>query len=505
MPPFPTMLAGHRAHTSRHRIRHLAFALIATTIATLTQFAVTDVPHAAHATVPIGPGYQIPNPFRDSIIGGYRAPDGSILYCLDWGSESPTGPNDPVLSVTSRDDYDGWSHLEVARVNYLISKWGQTNDNNQAAAVQMAIWMRHPGTRDPFFSEHRFVKATIRDATVRASIARWATAMNSEADTFTPQARAAIGSIVVVPKPDDPFAGEVRISGLPANVTGTIQLVGGIFAATDSSAVVGIHDGDVLEYRGVPADDELGVYTVSAQATFVMPGGPGDELVVWESAPGFQDLGQASRTIPDFDFTLGGQAEIQIPFSPQLSTVAANTTVMTGEPLIDTIDFSLAEGSLPWRQLSDGRYVPVDAWCQAYGPLREAPIVGDLPPDSAPRFGDLVTVTVGGTDADPTATHVRAVVDQEPTRPGHYTFVCGISQGLQANAAGATSLPSEYAFQHEYGLVQETTVVNAPLAQTGHNQENASAVTWAAVLCITGLSGLGFPVWLRRRSRQAHL
>lgn len=455
---------------------------------------------AANAAIPIGPGYQIPNPYRDSIIGGYLAPDGSVLYCLEWGAESPTGPNDQVLDISSTNQYAGWSHLEIARVNYIITKWGQTRDNNQAAAVAMAIWMRHPGSSDPFFSEHRFVRATIRDDALRATIARHAESMNAEANLFTPQSRAAIGSVSVVPSSDDPFAGEIRITGLPANTRGTIVLTGATFETTGAASAAGVADGDVLRYTGRPADDELASYDVKAEATFITPGGPGDELVVWRTPAGFQDLGQSSTIIPDFEFVLDGSVTIPLQFSPELSTHAANTQVVAGKPLIDTVDFSLATESLGWRQLSDGTYLPVEGWCQAYGPFDDQPATTVDPPPGAPEFGDPVLVPVGGTDVDPTSTPVQARVAQLPKRAGYYTFVCGINQDAQRELSAQSALPAGYEYQHEFGLVAETTVVSAPLANTGAGL-GQSVVTGVALGGALAGSALLAVVRIRHRAR----
>lgn len=478
-------------------------SIIATTLIALGGLFLSSLAAvSANASVPIGPGYQIPNPYRDSIIGGYLAPDGTVLYCLEWGAESPTGANDQFTSVASTNTYAGWSHLEIARVNYLITKWGQTRDNNQAAAVAMAIWMRHPGTVDPFFSEHRFVKATIRDASVRASIARQAESMNVEANEFTPHARAALGSVTVTPSPEDPFAGEVRVTGLPANTRGTIVLTGATFDTTDASSAAGVADGDVLRYRGFPKDDELASYRVVAEATFITPGGPGDELVIWDSPPGFQDLGESSKYIPDFEFQLTGDAVVSLQFEPELVTHAANARVVAGQPLVDSIEFSLAAGSEEWRMLSDGTYLAIDGWCQAYGPLKSQPTTSEQPPLGVPLFGEQVRVRVGGTTVPPESMQVEARVAELPKRSGYYTFVCGIDQATQTTVAGQSALPEQYAFQHAFGLVQETTVVSAPLANTGLTGPTMWMLTLAGAAGIT--FGIALGVMYRRRLLHLH-
>lgn len=493
-----TTLPVHPATASRR----ILYIILAAMVSLGSIYLSSCRPTSASASIPIGPGYQIPNPYRDSIIGGYLAPDGSVLYCLEWGAESPTGPTDPVLEISSTSTYSGWSHLEIARVNYIITQWGQTSDNAQAAAVAMAIWMRHPGAVDPFFSEHRFVKATIRDANLRADIARHAESMNAEANQFTPQSRGAIGAVSIIPSETDPFSGEVRVTGLPANTHGTILLSGGTFDTTGASSAAGVGDGDVLTYTGEPRDDEIASYRVSAEATFITPGSPGDELVIWRTPAGFQDLGESSKYIPDFEFTLRGERDISLQFSPELTTRAAQTRVVAGKPLVDTVDFSLAADSLEWRKLSDGSYLPVEGWCQAYGPLSKKPETVATPPADAPEFGSPVVVTVGGTADDPSETPIVARVSELPKREGYYTFVCGIGQGVQTTLAARSALPAEYSFQHAFGLVEETTVVSAALANTGASTSPAVLVAGGGAVAAFGAAFVTLAIW-RRKSHLA--
>lgn len=471
-------------------VRKTSFIIAAITlISTMTVLALGAV--SAQASIPIGPGYQIPNPYRDSIIGGYRAPDGNILYCLEWGKESPTGPNDTFDSVQSTNSYAGWSHLEIARVNYLISTWGQTNDNNQAAAVQMAIWMRHPGTGDPFFAEHRFVKATIRDAAVRAAITQRAQEMNAEADTFTPYVRAAIGQITLTPTADDPLAGVLRVTGIPANTTGTLQLSGGLFELNQASSVAGVRNGDELRYRGALRDDEFGQHRFGVTSTFITPGSPGDEVVIWKNGDSFQDLGEHSSYIPDFEYSLSAEVVVPVTFAPTLTTVAAQSVSVLGEGLVDTIEVNLADSGEPWRQLSDGSYLPVDAWCQAYGPLKEQPQTRQEVPADAPKFGERVLVQIGGGPEDPLKTLYRAEFVEIPKKAGFYTFVCGFSGATQTTTEASASLPKEYSFQHEFGLPEETTSITAPLAQTGAANSGAWVFVFAMLILCLGVSVIG--------------
>lgn len=487
------------------RFIRLAVALVLTAasagaITTLTSLGAAT---ATHAQVRIGPGFQIPNPYRDSIIGGFRADDGTVLYCLEWGKEAPTGPNDTFSGQGSTSSYADWSHLELARVNYLITKWGQTANNEQAAAVAMAIWMRHPGTREPFFSEHRFVKATIPDGAQRARIADWAKRMNAEADSFTPTSRGAVGQIEIVRDEHDHLAGTLRVTGVPAGTIGTIMLDGAVFTETTEPSIAGVHGDESFAFTVQPSDEQLAEVEVTATATFTTPGGPGDELIIWHSGDAFQDLGTNTAVVPDFVFTLTDAEVVDLTFAPTLTTVAAAEQVMVGAQLADTIDVDLAETSLPWRTLSDGSFHRVDAWCQAYGPFDEQPELSSEVPVGAPEHGEEVLVAVGGGTSDPTETIVTATVEQPVTEPGYYTFVCGIDAARQVHAEAAEALPTSYAFAHEFGVAAETTFAAAPLANTGFSKR--AAMVGAAITFGVGatFTALGISSALQRRRHRA--
>lgn len=313
-----TMQAEHRAPLSRLPLTRTASIL---TIAFLLATAALLSPQlsaAANAAISIGPGYKIPNPYRDSIIGGFRAPDGSVLYCLEWGKESPTGPNDPVLSIAATKQYASLLPDEIAKVNYLITRFGQTESNEQAAAVAMAIWMRYPGVTDPFYSEHRFVQASIPNAQLRASIAQRAREMNAEADLFTPIAREAAGTVKITPDAENPSTGEITISGLPDDTVGTLQMAGAVFDTTSAPSVAGVAEGETLSYtvspqESGPRQDAPGSHQITVDGTFVTPGGPGDEIIVWRTPEHFQDLAQASEHIPDFQFSLTDTVQLARP------------------------------------------------------------------------------------------------------------------------------------------------------------------------------------------------
>ena len=92
-----------------------------------------------------------------------------------------------------------------------------------------------------------------------------------------------------------------------------------------------------------------------------------------------------------------------------------------------------------------------------------------------------------------------AEIAEKPTEEGYYTFVCGISEDRQSSATVAAALPEGYEFQHEYGLVEETTKVAAPLAQTGLN--GTIFLTSGIAAAIFGFGMALLVAWKRHSSK----
>lgn len=417
---------------------------------------------SASAQLLEGPGFRIPHDFRLSMVGAYRAPDGSLAYCLEWGQESPTLPTDPAHQSAVVTDYAGWSPEEVARVNWLIGAHGQQVDNERAAAVGVAIWLRHPGEGDPFRVDHRFFVAAIPDATVRARVVAEARRLSGLMDAYQYTAPSPAGTLQVVPDPKDAMRGEIVLADVPEGARGTLTVEGARLDAEgvelSRPVITAPLDGDArLSYRLTPSDSEIGSARVSATAALTQPGGSaGPALRVWQSDPALQDVAAVGPVEADFLWRLQARGEHSLVFAPQLTTQVPSRILAEGEPLADTFRLSLAPGSAPWRRFADGSTLPLTVVCRAYGPFEAPPEELADVPANAPLATAPVRVQVGGTAADPLAGSTAFAYELTPEGGGYYVSVCGIEAGEQDDPRSQQGLPAGYRFADAFGLAAET-------------------------------------------------
>ncbi|MEB4613384.1 hypothetical protein, partial [Leucobacter sp. M11] len=440
----------------------------------------------AEAVVTAGAGFILPNPYRMSNVGAYRAPDGTLVYCLEWGKQTPSLASDPAQKRSVVGSYRGWSDAEVAKVGWLITEHGQTEDPVIAASVAVAIWLRHPGTIDPFTGENEFFVQAIGDNALRAKILAEGRRLGTLMDAALSDAPKPGGSVrVSEPRPvaaeteteaDAPadtglggpqrYEGTVSVTGLPRGASGTVRLgEGAAFAAegTDSvpaepsAAVRAITGNAELRYVAEPIDADLGELRIRAEGEFTLPGGrAGASIVLWRSGGEFQDMAGAGERTREQRFTLRGSAATELRFAPELTTAVPSRVVAAGERLRDRVRAELAEGSRPWRRLSDGTYLPVTAECSLYGPTRDAPEPRDEVPEDATLASGPVRLTLGGGTADPGAEPVEIDFPEPLGEAGFYTAVCGIDAERQDLAASAEAVPAGYRFVDRYGLPNET-------------------------------------------------
>ena len=88
---------------------------------------------AAHAGS-LGVGYDIGLGF----LGAYNTDvDGRQAYCADLDAVSPFAQTYGPETVTS---LDSLSRQQLAELNYVLDRWGQSGDPNTTAAVALFVW-----------------------------------------------------------------------------------------------------------------------------------------------------------------------------------------------------------------------------------------------------------------------------------------------------------------------------------------------------------------------------
>lgn len=441
------------------RLRLLALALAVISLVglglTVTAPAVAAAKHAGFPNLTPYGGY----------LGNYLAPDGTRVYCIDSSLEWPSGATSapsPVDSLTTTGGAQ-LSSIELQKLNYVLLKYGQTDDPVQAAAVAAVVnaytsgWARDLGAG--YAAGAWYLNG---DATVTGAYdAIWSDAEANAAPTAT-------ATLLI-----DAAAGTVSVAASPVVATGTLTLSGAVRADTGESTFE-VAQGEVVAIRGTPADDRP-EYAIAADATFSAPTPAAPNLVLY-TTPGQQRTIRGGTT-GTLTFSASAKTEaLLLDFTPIITTVVDSATVEVGQPLVDRVTLALAEGSRPWRLRADGTPVPVVAEGVLYGPFDEQPAQTDEVPPGAP-VAAVDTLTFAGPGE--LATSGAAVA----TAPGHYTWVWSIDAATQ-DAVGAASLPEGYRFSSAFGIAEESHLVTEPpprLPNTGSEPRDAGLVAGALV------------------------
>lgn len=450
------------------RLRTRLLAVLLTALALAGLGLTTALPAEAatkHAGIPDLTPYG-------GYLGNYLAPDGARVYCIDsalpWPSGTTSGPSTVGSLVTS------WgaalAAAQLQKLNYVLLKYGQTDDPVQAAAVAAFVnaytsgWARDLGAGYAAGAWYLNGSATV--TTAYDSIWRDAEANAIPTGTAT----------VLI----DPAAGTVSVAASPSSATGTLTLTGAV-RADSGEASFPVTAAEQIPIRAVPADDAR-EYTVSAQAAFTAPTTAGPSLILY-TTPGQQ------RTIRgagpgSLQFSTAAQSSpVQLDFAPVLTTAVETADLEVGEPLVDVLAVGLAEGSRPWRARGDGMPAGVVADGVLYGPFDAQPVQSDTVPADAPVAAEE-TLTL--TEPGEYSTGASAVASE----PGYYTWVWTIDAARQ-DPVGVASLPEGYRFVSPFGLAAETHVVRAPppspapapaqLASTGSEPQGAGALAVALI------------------------
>ncbi|WGD38306.1 LPXTG cell wall anchor domain-containing protein [Lysinibacter sp. HNR] len=415
----------------------------------------------AQAATILGPGFGFDG--GRSIFGGYIAPDGSIAYCLEWGKPGPTNPAWATTNQGPASSFNGWGELEISRINYVVTTWGQTADPVQAAAVAVTIWSRHAQSQgaqvSDFSDSHPYVFQALSDPNIRARVFELRDMMTRAADNYTPVPMQPHGLLSVEPHDAGHDRGWVSVKDLAPGTRGTLVLDGAVFDATGSPSITGAESGSRYSITYMPTDEQLSTVSTTLTGTFTMPGRPGDHINLWVTPPRGQTIGTPSSALEDYRFSLTVTGEPRdLRFSPVVQTQVPTVIVERGERFTDTLYPSLAPGSLPWRRLSSGNYLPITLWCQAYGPLLSPPTQSSLPDPDAPVFGKKILMSTEESPAEPWKIPVDVSFDGVAEQTGYYTYVCGVDAHQQQDARSVQALPTDYFYQHDYGLVEETQV-----------------------------------------------
>ena len=390
-------------------------------------FALTTPP--AHAGS-LGVGYDIGMGF----LGAYNTDvDGRQAYCADLDAPSPFAQTYGPETITS---LDSLSRQQLAELNYVMDRWGQSGDPNVTAAVALFVWSHtSAGTYNSHGMSGDIYYVGRAPASERGTILANLDMMRQHAAVYA----VTDPSLTLSLDMSDQYAGTLSVATHPAELTGTATLSDAVFADGSASRTIGAGSHPVT---GTPADG-VPSYQVGASMNITAAGyGAALDLYI---TPGAQRLIAA---VAGSSTGLSAQAQsplIELDLQPEITTQVASRFIAEGDAFVDGLTVSVSKGT--WIHLG-GNPIEVTATGTLYGPFDEQPTEADTPPAGALITGtETVTLTGAGSYTSP-----GTIVAPES---GVYTWVWSIDNA--AHGENAKYLTDS--FTDRFGQVAETSVV----------------------------------------------
>ena len=369
-----------------------------------------------------------------SFLGAYNTDvDGRQAYCIDLGAAAPYGQTSGPQTVGS---LDSLSRQQLAELNYVLDRWGQSSDPNLTAAVALYVWsVADPGVYNSHGmsgDDYYVARAPVSErGTILANLAamRQEAAINAVTDP----------SLSLSIAMSDQYAGTLTVAAHPASLQGTATLTDAVFGDGSTSRTLGAGQ---HQLTGTPADGAPS-YRIEAAMTVAAAG--------YGAAVDLYTTGSAQRIIAAVAGTSSGlSAEtrtpvIELDFQPEITTQVASRFVAEGDAFVDELSVSVTKGT--WIRL-DGQRIPITARGTLYGPFDEQPAEAAAPPGGAPVAGvEEITLTGAGAYTSP-----GTITAPES---GFYTWVWQIDKQAQGNFGRYLT----DSFSDRFGRVAETSIV----------------------------------------------
>lgn len=425
------------------RLRRWLSALIALLVIAGSFALGTQPAHAGSE----GVGYSSGGAF----LGAYNTDvDGRQAYCADLDAAAPYGNTSGPERITS---LDSLSRQQLAELNYVMDRWGQSSDPNITAAVALHVWsVTSAGTYNSHGMSGDDYYVARAPASERGTILANLATMRQEAAIYAVTDPTLSLSLTMA----DQYAGTLTVATHPAGLAGTATLSDAIFADGSSSRTIGAGTHPIT---GTPADG-VPSYQIGASMSidaagygaaldlYVTPGGGKQRLIA--AVAGSSTGLSASTESP----------VIELDFQPEITTQVASRFVAEGDAFVDGLTVSVSKGT--WIHL-DGEPIEVTATGTLYGPFDEQPTEADTPPADAPIAGaETVTLTGAGSYTSP-----GTIIAPES---GFYTWVWAIDKDVHVDHAKYLT----DSFTDRYGQVTETSVVPfQPVAMSEADQRLA--------------------------------
>ena len=311
------------------RLRRWLSALIALLVIAGSFALGTQPAHAGSE----GVGYWSGGAF----LGAYNTDvDGRQAYCADLAAAAPYGSTSGPERITS---LDSLSRQQLAELNYVLDRWGQSGDPNITAAVALHVWsVTSAGTYNSHGMSGDDYYVARAPASERGTILANLAAMRQEAAIYAVTDPSLTLSLAMA----DQYAGTLTVATHPAGLAGTATLSDAVFADGSSSRTVGAGAHPIT---GTPADGvpsyRIGVSMSVAAAgygaaldLYVTPGGGKQRLIAAVSGSSTGLSASAESPV------------IELDFQPEITTQVASRFVTEGDAFVDGLTVSVSKGSV---------------------------------------------------------------------------------------------------------------------------------------------------------------
>lgn len=435
-----------------------------------------------------GPGVNWGNGVHVHGAGAFIV-NGKYAYCAEpWVRSGAAIPNYVGVQALPANSSDGVSvaatvGTPLREISFLLARYGQTNDNVQAAAVALAIWeIRGADGRGNAEYEAELVR-------VRESVGTAVVALTQQ---LRAEATAWIAAIQATESSEDtpgitldqssPYRGTVQVP--PGTIS--LHIHNGTFM--DGSNVrnwpqSGAPLGTSLSWIGEPPAESWGKFY---QVRFT-----GEYLeipvsVLWGDGQGSQS--SVSLVEPTRRPLRATSLDADTSWQPEVSSTVASKFVSVGENHSDDVVFSSAPsataltGEWRWRISPSGarEWMPVTARVTAYGPYLSDPALNPAftAPTGAPIAASATFTTDPARDQRvPQRYHFE--FDQPILEQGYYTYKWDIDGSDQIfdddelsgcatfnDDSLCSALPKNYFFSDGFGTVGETQIGRSTAAFT---------------------------------------
>lgn len=434
-------------HADRHihPVRLIVVALAAVLLAASVLVSATPA-HAASR----GTGFGTWAPVSPYGWHGSMLVDGVHTYCILPGAPAPTGASvdhgvrTAVLDLSPR---------QLRGINLLVTKYGQTSDPVQAAAVAWSVkaivdWdaaLHHYGYRGSSLAGAINWTFSALAPAHNAAVQARAVAYYNEATRIGADGSAARGTLAFTTDPADHRHGTVTAKTV-AGSTGSITLSGAKFVLTGSSTLARASAGVAYEIR-TTSTTEGRPHTVRGTGTF--SAGFAAAVRHYTTRGGQDTAGPGGGT--RFEIAGADATPRAAAFVPAIST-QVGARYSAGGPFVDDVTVTVEDGE--WPRNKAGDYLPLTASATVYRTDAE-PSPSARAPADAVEVGRLTLVTEPGTGPD---RPYRVTSEWTAGDPGFYTAVWSIRRGEQPDPA-ALRLANDYAWTEEFGVASQVMMV----------------------------------------------